>query len=189
MLFGHNLSHDSAVPVSVITVLDFFHSGVNLWAQRHFHKNVLGHGGLTFFVRVHAIFSEELVGSDVGVESQQGEGVDDVVFWDPRLIRHLIVQFLKIHPLINRARAVSTEVRIINVFTPAKLSFLSETLRGRWHHKHHNGLRWQVLKILNKRSQRLFVIRHGEVGIQTVLVANGCENDMWQRLFQLFQTT
>lgn len=188
LLLGHNLSHDSAIPVSVTTVLDFFLSRMDLRAQRHLNKNVLGHGGLAFFVRVRAVFCEEFFGSDIGIESQQRESVDNVVIGDPRLIGYLIVQLLKVQPLIERARAVCTEVRIINVVTPAKLSSLCLSFSGRWHHKHHNGLGWQVLQLLNERRQILFVIRHSEVGIQTVLVANGCENDMWQRLRQLFIT-
>lgn len=119
MLLGHNLSHHSAVPVSVITVLNFLLFRVDLWAQRHLHENVLGHGSLAFFVRVRAVFSKVLVGRDIRVESQQVESVYNVVVGDPRVIRNLIVQLLKVQPLINRARTVSTKHRIINVFTPA----------------------------------------------------------------------
>lgn len=146
------LSHDSVVPVWILTILNLLLSLQNFWTQRHLHENVLGKGSLPSFVGVHAVFWEEIISRHIGIEPQHLEAVDYMVIGDPSRICNLIVHLLKVQSLIERAIAESTEVRIVNVGTSAKLSSMGEIFCSWWHKKHHDRLCWQILQRLDKWS-------------------------------------
>ena len=110
-----NLSSHRIVPHLIQTILLLPLPLLDLWAQSHFHENVLSNHAESFFVRMHHILRKVFGSRNTRIESQQSECIDNMVVRNAGHIRYLVVCAHQVQSLIDVAAIFGEgrEARII----------------------------------------------------------------------------